>query len=121
MRVLLFLVLFSAAAGTRDAAFWKRVLLGLTPHANPKIVSYLSTAMNGFVQDFKLTNDRRISHFLGQCAIESAHFTATKGEPLSCVSVASRGRSARGEARKHQKKKQRAVPTTLSPVLRVVD
>jgi predicted chitinase len=37
----------------------------------------MAQLMNGFIQEFELSNDNRISHFLGQAAIESAYFRTT--------------------------------------------
>ncbi len=45
--------------------------------ANRAIVNEISVNMNKFVRDFDMSNDRRISHFLGQCAIESDHYKTT--------------------------------------------
>lgn len=39
---------------------------------NLEVIRNMASRFNSFIQEFELTNDRRISHFLGQCAIESA-------------------------------------------------
>jgi len=75
MRLLLaFLV---CAVAVRDAAFWTRVISQLSPRPDPSIVSSIAQNFNAFIVTFQLSNDRRISNFLGQCAVESAYFRTT--------------------------------------------
>jgi hypothetical protein len=68
---------FVGCLGVRDAAFWSKLIYGLSRRAKPAIVSQIAASFNQFIQTFDLSNDRRISHFLGQCSIESAYFTTT--------------------------------------------
>jgi len=77
MRLLLFIACVTLAAAVRDAAFWERLLWTMSPKGDMGIIRNIASLFNSFIQEFELTNDRRISHFLGQCTIESAWFRTT--------------------------------------------
>merc|ERR1711991_37641 len=80
MRLLLLvvaLVCVAPVAGVRDEAFWRALVKSLSKTAKKFIVDGIAKEMNNFIQRYELTNDRRISHFLGQCGVESAWFQTT--------------------------------------------
>ncbi len=58
-----------------DFASLSRVLR--CPFFAQGVVRQIATHFNSFIVRYNLNNDRRISNFLGQCAVESDHFKTT--------------------------------------------